>query len=93
MITVYNPDQKRKKSKIASVSQMTINHFTTGRLGNMAYNPGPTFRQQVANADEISLDKIKNEYNLIVEKKSRLSARQRALILYKVQEYKKLGIV
>lgn len=76
-----------------NVNAGNIPGFTVGRLGNMGYDPGPTFRQQVANADEISLDKIKNEYRLIVEKKSRLSARQRALILYKVQEYKKLGIV
>lgn len=84
MTTVYNPDQKRKKRIATSV---------TAWLGTMAYDEGPTFRKQVATTDEISLEKIKNEYKLIVEKKSRLSARQRALIIYKVQEYKKLGIV
>ena len=66
---------------------------TVGRMGRMAYDPGPTFRNQVANADDIGLDKIKNEYELIQQKRSNLSARQRALILYKVQEYNRLGII
>lgn len=67
--------------------------FTVGVLGKAPYVEKPSLARIMANFHKIPVNDLQEIYEDIKKKQSKLSRRERDLVVFKMMEYSKLGVV